>query len=172
MPTSPSEEEKRFVEDIGLIMEEQGRPRIAGRILGWLLICEPPEQSFADLVAVLGVSKGSVSAMTRLLLEGGLIERVPVPGDRQTYYQMAPDAWSRVLTWIMPAFFFTVPAMAFLGVWIVEQFYIGGLSLTQPEAGGGVALFAHVGGFVFGALTVRLFARGRVRTPEMLAVRH
>lgn len=100
MPTSPSEEEKRFVEDIGLIMEEQGRPRIAGRILGWLLICEPPEQSFADLVAVLGVSKGSVSAMTRLLLEGGLIERVPVPGDRQTYYQMAPDAWSRVLTWI------------------------------------------------------------------------
>ena len=56
MPTSPSEEEKRFVEDIGLIMEEQGRPRIAGRILGWLLICEPPEQSFADLVAVLGVS--------------------------------------------------------------------------------------------------------------------
>lgn len=100
MPTTLSEEEKRFVEDIGLIMEEQGRPRIAGRILGWLLICEPPAQSFADLVAVLDVSKGSVSGMTRLLLEGGLIERVAVPGERQTYYQMAPDAWTRVLMWM------------------------------------------------------------------------
>ena len=100
MATTLSEEEKRFVEDIGLIMEEQGRPRIAGRILGWLLICEPPQQSFTDLVEVLGVSKGSVSAMTRLLLEGGLIERVAVPSERQTYFRMAPDAWSRVLTWM------------------------------------------------------------------------
>lgn len=79
---------------------------------------------------------------------------------------------SRVLTWVAPAFFFTIPALAYLGIWIVEQIYVGGLSLTEPEEAGGVALFAHIGGFVFGALTVRLFARGRVRTPEMLAVRH
>jgi len=100
MPSTLSDEERRFVEDIGLILEEQGRPRIAGRILGWLLICEPPYQSFGDLVEILGVSKGSVSSMTRLLLEGGLIERVAVPGERQTFYQMAPDAWARVLSWM------------------------------------------------------------------------
>ena len=100
MPTPLSDEEAQFVEDIGLIMEDQGRPRIAGRILGWLLICEPPHQSFASLVEALGVSKGSVSSMTRLLLEGGLVERVTLPGDRQTYFRMAPDAWTRVLSWM------------------------------------------------------------------------
>ena len=70
---------------------------------------------------------------------------------------------SRVLTWVAPAFFFTIPALAFLGIWFVEQIYIGGLSLTAPEEGGGVAFFAHVGGFLFGLGLVRVFALGRPR---------
>ena len=70
---------------------------------------------------------------------------------------------SRVLTWVAPAFFFTIPALAFLGIWFVEQIYIGGLSLTAPEEGGGVAFFAHVGGFLFGLGLVRAFALGRPR---------
>ena len=70
---------------------------------------------------------------------------------------------SRVLTWVAPAFFFTIPALAFLGIWFVEQIYIGGLSLTAPEQGGGVAFFAHVGGFLFGVGLVRVFALGRPR---------
>ncbi len=70
---------------------------------------------------------------------------------------------SRVLTWVAPAFFFTIPALAFLGIWFVEQIYIGGLSLTAPEEGGGVAFFAHVGGFLFGVGLVRVFALGRPR---------
>ncbi len=98
MPTHLSDEQAQFVEEIGLLMEEHGRTRIAGKILGWLLICEPPQQSFAALVDVLGASKGSISSMTTLLLEAKLIERVAMPGDRQTYYQMAPDAWSLVLS--------------------------------------------------------------------------
>ena len=97
MPTALSAEEARFIDDMGLVLEADGRPRIAGLILGWLLICDPPHQSFSDLVAVLGVSKGSVSSMTRLLLEAGLIERHAVRGDRQAYYRIAPDAWVRVL---------------------------------------------------------------------------
>lgn len=92
-----SEEEARFVEDMGIVMEADGRPRIAGLILGWLLICEPPYQSFNDLVEALGVSKGSVSSMTRQLIEAGMIERYAVRGDRQTHYRIAPDAWVRVL---------------------------------------------------------------------------
>lgn len=78
---------------------------------------------------------------------------------------------SRVLTWVAPAFFFMIPAIAYLGIWFVQQIYVGGVSLTAPEEGGGVAFFAHVGGFLFGALAVRLLARGRLRTAEMLAVR-
>lgn len=92
-----SPEEARFVDEMGLVLEADGRPRIAGLILGWLLICEPAHQSFSNLVDALGVSKGSVSSMTRLLIESGLIERHPVRGDRQIHYRIAPDAWVRVL---------------------------------------------------------------------------
>jgi membrane associated rhomboid family serine protease len=65
---------------------------------------------------------------------------------------------ARVLTMITLGFFFLfrqVPAVLFLGVWIALQAVEGGLSLTTPEAGGGVAFFAHIGGFAFGLLTAR-----------------
>ncbi len=52
--------------------------------------------------------------------------------------------------------------MLFLGFWILFQLWQGGYSIVHPEAGGGVAFFAHVGGFVFGVLTVHLF---KVRAP-------
>ena len=58
----PTPAELAFVEEFGRLLEEEGAPRIAGRILGWLLICEPPYQSFNDLVGVLGASKGSSPA--------------------------------------------------------------------------------------------------------------
>jgi membrane associated rhomboid family serine protease len=49
-----------------------------------------------------------------------------------------------------------IPAIAFLGIWFVFQLYSGGASLQSPEEGGGVAFFAHVGGFVFGFLVIKL----------------
>jgi membrane associated rhomboid family serine protease len=55
-----------------------------------------------------------------------------------------------------------ISAWFFLGFWFLYQLWLGGGGLTHPEEGGGVAFFAHVGGFVFGALTVHLFA---VRKP-------
>ena len=58
--------------------------------------------------------------------------------------------------------FVNVPAFLFLGFWFLFQLWQGGYSVVHPEAGGGVAFFAHVGGFVFGALTVKLLA---VRAP-------
>jgi hypothetical protein len=65
-------------------------------------------------------------------------------------------------------FFFLreIPAFFFLGFWFLFQLWSGSFSLLQPEAGGGVAFFAHVGGFVFGALTVRAFAIRRPLAPE------
>jgi membrane associated rhomboid family serine protease len=49
-----------------------------------------------------------------------------------------------------------IPAIAFLGIWFLFQLYSGGTALQHPEAGGGVAFFAHVGGFVFGFVVVKL----------------
>jgi membrane associated rhomboid family serine protease len=56
-------------------------------------------------------------------------------------------------------FILPVPAFVFLGFWFLFQVWEGGFSLVQPEAGGGVAFFAHIGGFVFGLLTVRFFMK-------------
>jgi membrane associated rhomboid family serine protease len=75
------------------------------------------------------------------------------------YLVLLPHA--RVLT----LFFFVlreVPAILLLGLWFVLQLVSGSASLAHPQPGGGVAFFAHVGGFVFGALLVKLVA---VRSP-------
>ncbi len=71
----------------------------------------------------------------------------------------------RVLTWIMPIFFIPIPAFIYLGLWFVFQLVAGSASFTHPEPGGGVAYFAHIGGFVFGFLAIRVFAVGRRHPP-------
>lgn len=91
------EEFARYVEDVALFWESQGLPRIAGRILGLLLVCEPPYRSAGELAEELGVSKGSVSSMTRLLLASESVETTAFPGDRATYYRLTPDSLDRKL---------------------------------------------------------------------------
>jgi membrane associated rhomboid family serine protease len=73
---------------------------------------------------------------------------------------------ARVLTLIFLFVFFTfieIPAMFFLFIWFAQQAIFGGLGLTnaQQSGGGGVAYFAHIGGFVFGLLAVRALAHRR-----------
>jgi DNA-binding transcriptional regulator GbsR (MarR family) len=86
-------EEMHFIEDIGLFFEQIGMPRMAGRILGALLISDPPAQSITDISRKLSASKSSVSIMARLLIENGLIERVASPLPRQDYYRFKPGGW-------------------------------------------------------------------------------
>jgi membrane associated rhomboid family serine protease len=75
-----------------------------------------------------------------------------------------------VVTLIFIILFFTVielPALVVLGIWFVQQAIFGAVGLTNPAGGGGgVAYFAHVGGFVFGLLTVRLLATKRKTVPS------
>lgn len=100
MDKKPSDPEKRFsaeqiqfVEEIGLFFERMGMPRMAGRILGVLLIADPPAQSITDLAQTLKASKSSISIMTRLLLETGLIERTASPVPRHDYFRFTPGGW-------------------------------------------------------------------------------
>ena len=84
------------------------------------------------------------------------------------YILLYPQA--RVLTFVFVIFFFTVielPAMIVLGIWIVLQLF----DATNGSAGGaGVAYYAHVGGFVFGLATVKLFAMRVKDIPPRLPV--
>ncbi len=76
---------------------EAGAPRMVGRVLGWLLVCDPPEQSAAELAEMLQASKGSISTATRLLLRMGLIERVRTRGERFDRFNARPEAWDEYL---------------------------------------------------------------------------
>jgi DNA-binding MarR family transcriptional regulator len=86
-----------FAEQLGVLFEQLGGTRMSGRLLGWLVVCDPPEQSSAQLAEALNASRGSISTATRALVAGGLIERVRFPGDRSTYFRIRPGAWPRAL---------------------------------------------------------------------------
>jgi membrane associated rhomboid family serine protease len=83
------------------------------------------------------------------------------------YIVLYPRA--RVLTLVLIIFFFTVfelPAFVMLGIWFAEQAVFGATNLVTPTgSGGGVAYFAHIGGFAFGLLTIKLLARRRKQLP-------
>jgi membrane associated rhomboid family serine protease len=79
------------------------------------------------------------------------------------YLVLYPRA--RVLTAVFIIFFFTLielPAIFFLGIWILQQVLFGYFDLTAPTGGaGGVAYFAHIGGFAFGVALIKVFASRR-----------
>lgn len=73
------------------------------------------------------------------------------------------------VTTIIPIFFFArfpLPAILVLGFWFITQFFNGVASIGAPtETGGGVAFFAHIGGFIAGFVLVRLFGRKQAQSP-------
>jgi membrane associated rhomboid family serine protease len=89
------------------------------------------------------------------------------------YILLYPRA--KVVTVVFLILFFTIielPAILFLGIWFAQQLLFGAMDLTSPAgSGGGVAYFAHVGGFAFGLLAVTLFAtrRNEYAQPRRLA---
>ncbi len=83
-----------FVEDVALYFEQRGpMPRMCGRIVGYLLICDPPEQTAAQLASVLQASRGSISTATRQLVSAGLVQRVVKPGERRDYFRIDDEGW-------------------------------------------------------------------------------
>jgi membrane associated rhomboid family serine protease len=78
------------------------------------------------------------------------------------YFLLFPGAWIRVLIWFGLPFILMIPAFIMIGLWFVFQFMSGLAALeVTTEATGGVAYWAHIGGFVAGALLVWVF-----RDPE------
>jgi len=85
------------------------------------------------------------------------------------YILLYPRA--RVLTFILLIFFVTlveIPAMFVLGFWFVEQIFFGTSGLIHGGASGGVAYFAHIGGFAFGLVMVKAFATRVKQVPPRL----
>jgi membrane associated rhomboid family serine protease len=119
---------------------------------------------------VAGLTATATQTFVTLQFSGAEAASVPnigasgaVSGVLGAYLLLHPTA--RVLTlfgWLP----IEVPAFLYLGFWFFFQLWSGSYSVMEPEAGGGVAFFAHVGGFVFGVLTVYLVAQ---RSPRRRA---
>lgn len=87
---------QEFVERVGLKFEAEGLPRIAGRIMGVLLVSSEPRTQ-DELAELLQVSRGSISSNARLLERMGSVERVGQPGDRRDFYRLSGCMHARVL---------------------------------------------------------------------------
>jgi DNA-binding transcriptional regulator GbsR (MarR family) len=76
-----------YIEETGIVFEQFGMTRMAGRIFGYLIVSDKDAVSFDNIKEVLNASKGSISGTTKLLINAGLVEPVSLPGDRKTYYR-------------------------------------------------------------------------------------
>lgn len=114
---------------------------------------------------------GFVAALTQAFIDPA--STVPVVGASGAiagvlgaYLVFFPKATVRV---VIPFFILIfipipVPAILMIGLWFLQNLFSGVVSVTDTTAtGGGVAFFAHVGGFLFGALVVLLFFRNAGR---------
>jgi len=120
---------------------------------------------------VLYLSGGLVAALAQVLSAPG--ETIPmvgasgaIAGVLGAYLMMYPRA--QVLT-VVPIFVFLqfvrLPAFIFIGVWFVFQMFSGYAALLSSHSGGGVAWWAHVGGFVAGVLLSLLLKSGTAPRP-------
>ena len=92
-----TERESAFVEEMGQALAAYGMTPMAGRMWGWLLICEPPEQTAADLAEALQASRGAISGTARMLATAGMIRRTTRRGDRREYFSAPPEAFDQFL---------------------------------------------------------------------------
>ena len=90
--------ESRFVEEMGQMLASYGMTPMAGRMWGWLLICEPAEQTAAEIADALHASRGAISGTARLLANAGMIRRTTRRGDRREYFSAPPETFDAFLT--------------------------------------------------------------------------
>jgi DNA-binding MarR family transcriptional regulator len=84
-------------ERFGQAFEALGFVPMAGRLFAWLVTSRDDHETAASLAEGLGVSAASVSTTVRSLIQLGLVERVPVPGERRDCYRLHRDAWRELL---------------------------------------------------------------------------
>jgi DNA-binding Lrp family transcriptional regulator len=90
-------EQSAFIEEMGQFLGGYGMTPMAGRMWAWLLLCEPPEQTAAEIAEALGASRGSISGTARILVQAGFIRRTKKRGDRREFFSSPPDALDSML---------------------------------------------------------------------------
>ncbi|MFN2395291.1 MAG: GbsR/MarR family transcriptional regulator [Bacteroidales bacterium] len=84
-------ERSAYVEESGIFFETLGMTRMAGRIIGHLMVTDKEMVSFDELTQVLKASKSSISTNVKLCINVQFVKPVTTPGDRKTYFMLAPE---------------------------------------------------------------------------------
>jgi len=92
-----TDDEAAYVEAMGHYMGGYGLTPMAGRLWAWLLICDPPAQTAAELAVALKASRGAISSAAAVLAPSGMIRRVRRRGDRREYFSAPPGTFDAVL---------------------------------------------------------------------------
>jgi DNA-binding transcriptional regulator GbsR (MarR family) len=92
--TQPTHAKLKYVEEYAAFMVRAGLAWMPGRVMAWLLVCDPPHQTAAQIADALGASRGAISGAVNLLATSRLIERVRFRGDRKDYFHIPTDAWT------------------------------------------------------------------------------
>ncbi|MGO9188384.1 MAG: rhomboid family intramembrane serine protease [Streptosporangiaceae bacterium] len=152
-----------------------GWDHILGNMLFLAIFGKNVEDAFGSLL-YLGFYFAAMMMQTAMTLLFGAAQDALVPelgasgaiaAVLGAYFVLYPG--SRIRTWIFPIFLVRIPAWIFLGVWFLYQLIEASFGLFSASAnGGGVAFFAHVGGFVFGLLVTWLLARAGQVAPQEL----
>jgi membrane associated rhomboid family serine protease len=128
---------------------------------------------FAVWYVLAGLSATALQTLVTLHFSNAAGASIPnvgasgaIAGVLGAYLVLLPNA--RVLTAIFIFFILIreIPAIWFLGIWFLFQLWDGGFAIVHPQASGGVAFFAHIGGFLFGMATVYLVASRRPLQPK------
>lgn len=87
---------ENFIEQMGLITQSDGAPRIAGRIFGLLLV-EGRPFALHEMAERLKISKASASTNARMLADRGMLRLTAHAGDRQDYYELVPNPYGQMV---------------------------------------------------------------------------
>jgi DNA-binding transcriptional regulator GbsR (MarR family) len=84
-------QQRQFVDDFASLWERFAASPAQGRVLALLYIADEPELTAADIAETLGISRGSVSQITRQLIMFRIVQRISRPGDRRDWFRVASN---------------------------------------------------------------------------------
>lgn len=84
---------KKKVEEIGVAFDKTGMAPMVGRVVGYLLLADPPYQTFYAIQEFLGASKSSISHALNVLMFKGIVEYITFSGDRKRYFKLNAENW-------------------------------------------------------------------------------
>lgn len=88
---------KDLVERIGIVCDKDGMPPLAGRMVGFFMLAEPPHKTFDEIAEFLQASKSAISTTLRFLEAQGMVEYITFSGDRKRYFRLSVDSWGDVI---------------------------------------------------------------------------